>query len=133
LTQLESAHQELQAAGLQTIAIGLGQPKHARNLCGRLAPSLTCYVDDGTNIYKQYGLEQSTLGQLLSPSMAVASARALSKGHVNGEVTGDVKMLPGTFLVDVHGRVQWLYYSTHPGDHPKIADILNAAQAVSKV
>ena len=109
------------------VAVGLGKPKHAQLHCGRRAPSLTCFVDGEAKVYKQYGLEQSSLRQLLSPGLAAASVRAMADGHRQGQATGDVKMLPGTFVVDVHGRVQWAYYSAHAGDHPSIEAILEAA------
>lgn len=87
-------------------------------------------MDGEAEVYKQYGLEQSSLRQLLSPGLAAASVRAMSSGHAQGKATGDVKMLPGTFIVDTHGRVQWAYYSDHAGDHPDIEEIIRVASAL---
>jgi hypothetical protein len=36
-------------------------------------------------------------------------------------------MLPGTFIVDKHGIIQYTYYSKHAGDHPDIADLIAVA------
>jgi hypothetical protein len=44
--------------------------------------------------------------------------------------TGDVRMLPGTFIVDRQGRVQFAHYSKHAGDHPEISTLLKATAAL---
>ncbi len=128
---MESAKEKFATAGLQVVVVGLGKPKHAQLHCGRRAPSVTCFVDHHAEVYRQYGLEQSSLRQFLSPGLAKASVRAIAGGHSQGKATGDVKMLPGTFVVDVHGRVQWAYYSEHAGDHPDIDEVIRAAASLT--
>lgn len=39
-------------------------------------------------------------------------------------------MLPGTFIVDQQGIIQYAYYSQHAGDHPRIDDLIEAANAL---
>ena len=62
--------------------------------------------------------------------MMKASVRAFTAGHRQGQATGDVKMLPGTFLVDRAGIVQYVYYSQHAGDHPDIKELVQAGQSL---
>lgn len=111
-------------AGLQVVAIALGEPKHARRFCGRLAPSVTCYCNQQADVYRAYGLERGGLRQALNPGLLLASARAAAGGHVQGEATGDVRMLPGTFVVDKAGVIRYVYYSQHAGDHADIPALL---------
>jgi peroxiredoxin len=33
-------------------------------------------------------------------------------------------MLPGTFIVDQQGIIQYAYYSEHAGDHPEVGELL---------
>ncbi len=108
------------------IGIGMGQPKHARKICGRKAPSVTCLTDDTSGTHKTYGLTRIFGLQALSPKMAAAGARATLRGHKQGKPTGDVKMLPGTFIVDQAGIIHYAYYSDHAGDHPDIAKLIAA-------
>ena len=164
---MEQAHEQIEAAGLRLQAIGLGEPKHARHFCGKLAPHITCHVDQDKKAYatyglKQaglkemmnpamviasiharhfcgklaphitchvdqdkkayatYGLKQAGLKEMMNPAMVIASMRAAASGHVQGEATGDTWMLPGTFVVDGDGIIQYAYYSHHAGDHPDI-------------
>jgi peroxiredoxin len=111
--------------GLPVVAIALGKPKHARRYCGQLAPSIDCYCDDEeTAVYTAYGLEQGSGSSFLKPGLMKATVRAMAAGHRQGKATGDVRMLPGTFIVDGDGVVQYAYYSEHAGDHPDLARLL---------
>ena len=121
---MEQAHEKIESAGLRLQAIGLGEPKHARHFCGKLAPSVTCYVDQDKKAYATYGLRQAGLTEMMNPAMYLASARAVASGQIQGEATGDTWMLPGTFIIDGDGIIQYAYYSRHAGDHPDINAML---------
>ncbi|MBL8118364.1 MAG: hypothetical protein JNJ78_12595, partial [Anaerolineae bacterium] len=41
-----------------------------------------------------------------------------------GAATGDINMLPGTFIIDRSGVVQYAYYSKYAGDDPSIETLL---------
>jgi peroxiredoxin len=127
---LELNKDKLRGAGLQVVSVAMGEPKHAERYCGKLAPSITCLTNETTMPYETYGLQQGKLGELMSPAVVVASARALARGSSRGETIGDAKMLPGTFIVDRHGIIQYTYYSKHAGDHPDIADLIAAANTL---
>jgi len=129
---LEQHKDTLHDAGLRITAVGLGEPKHAQRYCGKLAPSIDCLTQTTTEPYYAYGLRQATAKELLSVSLFTASARALVNGHRQGEATGDVKMLPGTFIVDREGTIIYTYYSSHAGDHPGIDDLVEAARQIEK-
>ncbi len=113
--------------GLPVVAIALGEPKHAVRYCGQLAPSIDCYCDGKeTAVYTAYGLEQGGATSFLNASLLKASVRAMSAGHRQGKATGDVKMLPGSFIVDGAGIIQYAYYSQHAGDHPDLERLLSS-------
>jgi len=115
--------------GLQLLAVGLGEPKHAERYCGRLAPSLTCFADDKNDGYYAWGLRQGTAGELFANSLNVlrASAKAMAAGHVQGRATGDTHMLPGTFIIDRDGMIRYAYYGHYAGDDPAIEALVNEA------
>jgi peroxiredoxin len=127
---LELHKDELANAKLQVVSVAMGEPKHAERYCGKLAPSITCLTNETTMPYQTYGLQQGKLGELISPAVVVASVRALRRGSSQGETIGDVKMLPGTFIVDKQGIIQYAYYSKHAGDHPKISDLIVATNTL---
>jgi len=103
--------------------VALGEPKHAERYCGKLAPSIDCYCNQAADVYEAYGLQRAGVSSLLNPGMAKATVRAAARGHVQGKATGDVKMLPGTFIVDTQGIIRYAYYSSHAGDHPDLLEL----------
>ena len=106
---------------MQVIAIGLGQPKHAERYCGKLAPSVTCLTNEKSHLNRAYGLENASVAALLlSPNAMKNGLRATRKGFRQGRSTGNVMMLPGTFVVDRDGVIQYAHYSKNAGDHPEI-------------
>jgi hypothetical protein len=109
---------------LRVTAVGLGQPKHAVNICGRIAPSLECLVDSEETAYALYGLGKGSFLQLFGPAVFAAGARAAAQGHKQGQTTGSGSMLPGTFIVNQAGIIRYAYYSEHAGDHPPIDALL---------
>jgi peroxiredoxin len=127
---LELHQDKLTTAGLQIVGIAMGQSKHAERYCGKLAPGMTCLTDETTLSYQTYGLQQGKLAELISPSVVAASVRALARGSSQGKAIGDAKMLPGTFIVDQQGIIQYVYYSQHAGDHPRIDDLIEVANAL---
>jgi peroxiredoxin len=121
---LEQHQAEIVQAGLKVVAIALGEPKHARRYCGRLAPSITCLCNQAADVYMAYGLRRVGVRQVLQPGLWAATARATLRGNVQGQATGDTTMLPGTFVVDRQGIIRYAYYSTHAGDHPDLTQLI---------
>jgi hypothetical protein len=129
---LEQHHEQITTAGLKSLAVGLGEAKHAERYCGKLAPSLTCFAADSNEPYYAWGLRQTTVGEALTNAIGItrATASALAKGIVQGQATGDTHMLPGTFIIDRAGIVRYAYYSAHAGDNPAIPELLEAARSL---
>ncbi len=130
LSMLGKAEGEITAAGLQVVAIGLGEPKHAERYCGKLAPQATCLTDSTNGSHFSYGIGRATVGAFVNPALIRAGVRATGGKHFPGTPTGDVALLPATFLVDREGIIRYAYYSEHAGDHPVLADLLAAGAAL---
>lgn len=106
------------------VAVGLGQPKHARQFGDKLAPSVACVTNEEPDLHASYGIERANLLRLIAPDAIKAGARAASKGHTQGQATGDAQRLPGTFIVDANGIVRYAYYGKHAGDNPDLSSLL---------
>jgi hypothetical protein len=125
---LELHHDEIEAAGLKIVAIGLGQPKHARRFGDKLAPSVECVTREEPDLHATYGIGKGDLLRLISPDAIRAGARAAAQGHKQGEATGDTRRLPGTFIVDSNGIVCYAYYGKYAGDNPDLPELLRVWQ-----
>lgn len=51
-------------------------------------------------------------------------------GH--GKTLGNRAMIPGSFIIDEKGTIQWIHYNKHAGDHPKLENIVQAGKTLSK-
>ena len=107
------------------MAVGLGQPKHARQFGGKLAPGVTCVTNETPEVYEAFGIGQGNLLRLIAPDAIKAGARAASQGHTQGKATGDQQRLPGSFIVDQDGVIRYAHYGKHAGDHPDLTDLIN--------
>lgn len=121
---MELHREEIEAAGLRVVAVGLGQPKHARQFGDKLAPSVNCITNEEPELHAAFGIGRANLLRLLSPDALKAGARAASRGHTQGQATGDAQRLPGTFIVDVQGIVRYAHYGKHAGDNPDLSEVL---------
>lgn len=126
-------HDDLIAAGFGQIAgVGIGQPKHAERVCGNRASEMMCLADATTNTHKSWGLERGNPAQMFSPKSIIAGTKATLAGHFPVEPpTGDPWMMPGTFIIDAQGIIQYAHYSTNPGDHPEIAELKAVVRELS--
>lgn len=111
----------------------MGEPKHSKRYCGQLAPSVTCLAQQDENPYLLYGLQQGGLKELMSLDVVKAGYRAFQQGYVGGTPIGDTRMMPGNFIVDQNGIVQYVFYAKHAGDHLLISDLLAVGQQLKEV
>lgn len=124
LVQLEQANAEIKAAGLKNVALGIGQPKHAAQFGGKLAPSVLCLSNETNAVHYLYGLQRGGLAQMFNPKLYQASMKAAAKGLTQGEATGDTRMLGGIFIVDQKGIIQYASANEFAGDYPPIEEVL---------
>jgi hypothetical protein len=123
---LEQHHLQIEAAGLTCVAVGLGQPRHARRYCPALAPSTACVVGRGAEAHMAYGLARGRWHALAGGAVIAAGLRATGRGFRQGPPTGDTRLLPGTFVVDTAGRIAYAHYGAHAADHPDLETLLDA-------
>jgi peroxiredoxin len=129
---LEQHKQELKDAGLQVIAVAMGEPKHLGRYCESISPSVRCLVKKDTEAYKAYGLEQAGVRELMSLNVFTKGLKAVTSGYAGGPPIGDVRMMPGTFLVDRQGILRYTYYSANIADHPSFEELLRQASLITE-
>lgn len=116
----------MKATGLQSLAIGLGEAQHAEFVCGNFAPSQTCLAARSNDPYHVWGLRQTTMKESVKNSVNImrASLKATAAVGRQRKATGDMMMMPGTFIVDTQGIIRYAYYSQYAGDDPSIEDLI---------
>jgi hypothetical protein len=80
-------------------------------------PEARAIADPRRRFYNAFGIGRGSLTQLASPGVLKAGARALSKGHIQGQTVGDSATMPGLMLVE-DNCIVWQHKFNHAGDHP---------------
>ena len=127
---MEQHESKFEKAGLNVVAVGLGEPRHAALFGPRLAPSVVCLTRPTPEAHAAFGIGRAGPDNLTQPAMLSAALKAAAKGHLQGKATGDTRVLSETFVVDGSGVVRFAHYARFPGDDPEIQDILHAAEAM---
>lgn len=89
-------------------------------------PGARAVSDPEKQFYRAFGLHQGSFNQLLGPRVIYAAARSALKGNAPGKAQGDVRTMPGIFLVD-DGEVVWQHDFRYSGDHPDMEMLTEVA------
>ena len=121
LAQLRRAYPDIQAAGLDVVAVTLGQPHVTRDFCRAQAVPFPCLSDPDRSAYTAYGLlsESSVVARgVARPSTWLAFAREALKGNLNQPPPRgqSASQLSGAFIVDIDGMVEYAHHSQHVSD-----------------
>jgi len=127
LVQLEKSFPTFKDMNVRVITIGIGQPKHANRYCSKLAPNLICLSTSNSEDYYTYGLHPIGLSQIVSSNVFSSIAGNVLKGNLGGIPSGDIRLPPGTFIVDSEGKVQYTFYGKDIAEHPAISELLEQA------
>ena len=119
--------------GAQVVLVGLGDVEQTAAFKERFAVPFTMIADPEKRLFKAFHLKQATAGSLLSAKMIFKGVGALAKGHTMGVPQGDVRQLPGVFIIDTAGRIRFSHYAASPADHPRpeaLLDVLRSDDTV---
>ena len=117
---------KFEKAKARVVLVGLGTPSEADEFAATYNIPFPIVADPEKKLYRKFGLKQmSTLG-LLSPSLALKGFTAILGGHGIGMPQGDIRQLPGVFIINTAGQIIFNHIAENPADHPDAATILAA-------
>ena len=118
----------IEKAGAQVVLVGMGTPSESAEFAAKFNISFPIVADPQKKLYRRFELKQmSTLG-FFSPSVALKGAAAIVGGHGIGRPQGDVRQLPGVFIINTAGQIVFSHFSNNPADHPDAKTILAALE-----
>ncbi len=100
----------------QPLFVYMGNPDQADVLTD-LWPQVRAIADPDARLYDAFGLTRGGLLQILGPAVILRGFQSLFQGHKVGKPVGDVRRMPGYFLIDA-GKVVWYYEPGDSADHP---------------
>lgn len=125
--QLRRHHHEFTNAGGRIVAVGQGSAAETAAFAADLELPYRVLGDPDREGYRAYGLAEGGAGQFLSLSTLKGYWRAFRSGAGMTKPVGNVRQLPGTFVISSAGVVRY----SHPGQHA--ADTLGAEALLAKI
>ena len=117
--------------GARVVLVGLGSVEETAAFKQRFEVPFTMAADPERRLYAAFELKQASVGSLFSGKMVLRGLNAMARGHTIGRPQGDVRQLPGVFIIDADGHVQFSHYADSPQDHPRpevLLDVLRSEQ-----
>ena len=114
----QSAHR-LQAAGGKVVAITMGTPEQTAAFRRATDSQLLMLSDVQQKAYRAYSLRRGCWRQILGPSVWPRLLRATWRAGV-GRPVGDVRQMPGTFVIDRQGFIRFVHDPDHQAQRPSI-------------
>lgn len=123
MVDVQRRYPEIRDIGGEVAAVLMGSPVQVANYRKSLGIEYPCLCDTAREAYRAYGLDAGSLGQVARPSIWAAGLKALLIGGI-GWPTGDVRQMPGSFIVDTNGEIQFAHRAKTSADYPPLDEIL---------
>ena len=123
LSDLANAKSSLDEAGIQCVTVHMGPPSEfSATLAGFSLQGIRQISDPTRRLYHGLGLQRGRLRQLLGWRVWWRGfLAAIVQRHGVGKIGGDVRQLPGLFLLR-HGRVVKAFHHSYSSDRPDLLD-----------
>ena len=115
--------------GANVVLVGLGNIAETAAFKERFEVPFNMIADPEKRLFEAFRLKHASVGALFSAKMVVKGMTAMAKGHTIGKPQGDVRQLPGVFIIDTDGRIRFSHYADSPSDHPQPEALLDALAA----
>ena len=118
--------------GAAVVLVGLGLVEQTAAFKKRFDVPFPMIADPEKRLFEAFRLKQASAGALLSAKMVFRGVTAMAKGHGIGVPKGDVRQLPGVFIIDTDGRILFSHHASGPADHPApdvLLDVLKGKYA----
>ena len=110
----------------QVLLFTLAEVEATTNFFRHRWPEARVVCDPEKVVYNAFGRRLGRPRDFMSPRPIARYISAMFRGHFPGRLGGNLRVMPGLFLV--RGRaVVWEHEFAHAGDHPDLADLPSIA------
>ena len=128
--QLRRHHDDFNQAGGRIVAVGQGTAAETAAFASDLELPYTVLGDPDRDGYRAYGLSEGGAAQFLSLATLKGYWRAFRSGAGMTKPVGNVRQLPGAFVIDATGIVQYSHPGSHAADTPGVEELLAKMRSV---
>ena len=115
--------------GAAVVLVGLGSVEQTAAFKEQFDVPFPMIADPEKRLFEAFRLKKASAGALLSAKMVFRGVAAMAKGHGIGAPKGDVRQLPGVFIIGTDGRILFSHHASGPADHPRPETLLSALRA----
>ena len=123
MVDVREDYQRYRDAGADLIVVTMGNVEQTDQFRRKFDASFTFLADSEQTAYRAYGLDRGTLRQIAGPSVWLPAVRALARGGT-GKPVGDIRQMPGSFVIDREGIIRQAHYPKHQADRPRPDDVI---------
>ena len=109
---------EFDRLGAAVVLVGLGNVEQTAAFKERFDVPFPIIADPEKRLFEAFRLKQASAGALLSAKTLLRGVTAMAKGHGIGVPQGNMRQLPGVFIIDTDGRILFSHHASGPADHP---------------
>lgn len=128
MAQLRREQDRFEAAGVQVVLVGMGTPEESEEFRRTFKVPFPLVSNPDKSLYRAFDLKRMGALGFLSPTMAIKGLAVVARGHTIGRPTGDVRQLPGVFVIDTAGQIVLSHYGSGPEDHPSAESLLTVLE-----
>lgn len=111
--------------------MGMGSVEESADFARRQELPFPLIADPKGKLYAAFGLRQASFTGLFAPGLIIKAVSAMSQGYGVGKPIGDIRQLPGVFIIDTRGTIVFRHVSADPADHPDAGLILQKLRDVT--
>jgi peroxiredoxin len=129
VAQLRREKDAFDRMGAEVVLVGLGSVEQTAAFKERFDVPFPMIADPEKRLFEAFRLKRAATGALLSAKMVFRGVTAMAKGHGMGVPQGDVRQLPGVFIIGTDGRILFSHHASGPADHPSpdvLLDVLSS-------
>ena len=128
LADLSAARAEVERLGFNIALVHMSDVNEAQQTMRRYQLSdLHHYSDGSCEMYRSFGLERGTAGQLFGLSVVLRAIAATLRGHIVGPLAGDGFRMPGVFFL-YRGEIHGSFRHRTAADRPDYASLAQQCQ-----
>lgn len=126
MAQLRSRKAEFEQAGARVVLVGMGTPEECTQFLLEFDIPFPMIADPQRALYRQFHLRRMSPWGVLAPTVAIKGLAAMARGSGIGKPIGDIRQLPGVFVIESGGRIVFSHQPAGPADHAAPDAVLEA-------
>lgn len=124
ISQLINRYSEFEKQGIRIIIFFAASKEEILEYAGKQKAPFPIIPDPNLEIYKKYGVEESSLGMIRAMINPLKMMKVMFSGFFNMKSIKDKPIVPADFLINENQIIHRAYYGNDFGDHIAISEIL---------